>query len=181
MEVKWIVEQYDTDTALKSLIKEVSKQGMECQVVKYVPFQAGRYNLFKDEDCVVFYGSLNLARQLQREKGWVPGSYCNFKNFECTTYFSHFGKYLFNNDYIMMPLMDFYRKRKDIYAEFGRYSGCIFMRPNSGGKTFNGAVYPFDELDSEMNQIESYGGLPMDQILTIISSPKVIVKDFIIE
>ena len=121
MEVKWVVEKYDTDIALKLLIEEIGKQGMECQVVKYVPFQGGKYDLYKDEDCVVFYGSLNLARQLQREKGWVPGSYCNFKNFECTTYYSHFGKYLLNDDYIMMPLLDFYRKRKDIYAEFGRY------------------------------------------------------------
>jgi len=178
VDVKWVVENYERDGSLDPFIKEIGKQGMECQVVKYVPFQGGKYDLFPDDDCVVFFGSLNLAHQLQREKGWVPGAYCNFKNFECITYYSHWGKYLLNDDYIMLPLMDFYNRRKWMYNEFGGYSRTVFLRPNSGSKTFNGALYPEDELDGEMELIESYGGMPMDQILTVVSSPKVIEREW---
>jgi len=177
MEVKWLIEDFEGDVKLDSLIAEIKKQGMECDVVNYTPFESGEYNKFKDDDCVVFYGSLNLARQLQREKPWIPGSYCNFKNFKCVKYYSHWGKYLLNDDYIMLPLMEFSRKR-DYYYEKKGIDNCIFMRPDSGAKTFQGAVYPKDELDFELKTIEGYAGLPLDEILVVISSPKIIKKEF---
>ena len=173
MEVKWLVEDYERDGSLESLINEIKLQGMQCEVVKYHPFESGTYDQYGDDECVVFFGSLNLARQLQREKGWVPGAYCNFKNFECSTYYSYWGKYLLNDDYIMMPLMEFYRKRKSIYNWYGHFDN-VFMRPNSGAKTFNGAVFPLHDLDSEMELIHSYSGMPVDEIIVVISTPKVI-------
>jgi len=179
IKVKWLVERYNRDRALNYLIKEIKVQGFECTVVKYVPFQTGKYDIYDDNDCVVFYGSLNLARQLQKEKSWIPGVYCNFKNFECITYYSHWGKYLLNQDYIMMPLMEFLRNRKNIYDNFGVVDkDYVFIRPNSGSKTFNGEVYSFEELDVEINTISQYGGLSLDQILIVVSSPKKIYREW---
>jgi hypothetical protein len=68
MEVKWLIEDFEGNGMLDPLIKEVEKQGMECEVINYVPFQSGEYNQYFNEDCVVFYGSLNLGRQLQKDK-----------------------------------------------------------------------------------------------------------------
>ena len=177
LDVKWLVEDFEGDGKLDPLIAEIKKQGMECDVVNYVPFQAGGYNKFKDEDCVVFYGSLNLVRQLQREKPWIPGSYCNFNNLKCVTYYSHWGKYLLNHDYIMLPLLEFSRKRDYYYDKMG-VDGCVFMRPDSGAKTFYGNVYPKDELDSEIKLMDGYAGLPLDEILVVTSCPKVIYKEW---
>lgn len=61
---KWLIEKYDNDTFISSLIEEVKNQNMDVEVVKYVPWQGGTYNYFNNDDCVVFYGTLNLARQL---------------------------------------------------------------------------------------------------------------------
>jgi len=177
MEVKWLIEDFEGDGKLDPLIAAIKKQGMECDIVKYVPFESGEYNKFKDDDCVVFYGSLNLARQLQREKPWIPGPYCNFKNLRCLTYYSHWGKYLLNNDYIMLPLLEFSRKRDYYYDNMG-VDDCIFMRPDSGAKTFYGAVYPKDELDRDIKLMDGYAGLPMDEILVVIASPKIIEKEW---
>jgi hypothetical protein len=173
MEVKWFIEDFERDRTLDPLIKEIRLQGMQCEVVKYSPYKYDPYKQYADNECVIFYGSLYLAHQIQREKQWVPGAYCNFNNFECLTYYSHWGKYLLNNDYVMLPLMEFYRKRKSIYKWYGHWDS-IFMRPNSGLKSFNGAVYHINQLEDEMLFINSYANEMSDNIIVIISTPKVI-------
>ena len=177
MKVKWLVEDFEGGGILNPLIEEIRIQGMECEVVTYIPFQSGKYDNYFDEDCVIFYGSLNLASQIQRTKPWVPGAICNFKNLCCLTYYSHWGKYLFNKDYIMLPLMELSRRRKEIYKKFG-IDNHIFMRPDSGSKTFHGDVYQMDELDSEIKLMDSYAGKNLDEILVIISSPKPIYREW---
>ena len=176
-EVKWLVEDFEANGALDPFIAEIKKQGMECKVINYIPFEAGKYDHFKNEDCVVFFGSLNLANQLQREKGWIPGPICNFKNLTCSTYYSYWGKYLLNQDYIMLPLLEFSRRRHEIYCKFG-IDGYIFMRPNSGAKTFYGNVYPIEELDKEIDLMEGYAAKNLDEIVVVLSSPKVIDKEW---
>ncbi|HUS50838.1 MAG TPA: DUF4343 domain-containing protein, partial [Candidatus Paceibacterota bacterium] len=80
MKPKWLIEDYDHDSSIESLKSEVRSQGMDLEVVKYEPWESGTFNQYPNEDCVIFYGTLNLARQLQKQKGWIPGVYCNFQN-----------------------------------------------------------------------------------------------------
>ncbi len=177
MDVRWLVEDYEGDGTLDPLIAEIKSQGMQCEVISYIPFQSGKYDHYSDDELVIFYGSLNLASQLQREKPWVPGPICNFKQLCCLTYYSYWGKHLFNKDYIMLPLLELSRRREEIYKQFG-IDDCIFMRPDSGAKTFYGAVYPLDELDQELKLMEGYAGKPLDEILVVISSPKPIDREW---
>ena len=177
MDVKWLVEDFEGDGSLDPLISEIKFQGMQCEVVNYIPFQGGEYNQYSDEDCVVFYGSLNLARQLQREKPWVPGPICNFTNMCCKTYYSHWGKYLFNQNYIMLPILEIKRRREEIFKQFG-IDDTIFIRPDSGAKTFSGQTVSLEFLDKEFDLFGNYAGKPIDEIIAIISSPKVINKEW---
>lgn len=177
MDVKWLVEDFEGDGSLNPLISEIKSQGMQCEVVNYTPFQGGEYNQYSNEDCVVFYGSLNLARQLQREKSWVPGPICNFKNMCCKTYYSYWGEYLFNQDYIMLPMLEIKRRREEIFKQFG-IDDTIWIRPDSGAKTFAGQTVPLEFLDKDFDLFGSYAGKPIDEIIAIISSPKVIDKEF---
>jgi len=177
MDVKWLIEDYEGDGTLDPLISEIKYQGMQCEVINYIPFQSGKYNHYINDELVIFYGSLNLAAQLQREKPWVPGPICNFKKLCCLTYYSYWGKHLFNKDYIMLPLLELSRRREEIYKQFG-IDDCIFIRPDSGAKTFYGAVYPLDELDGELKLMGGYAGKPLDEIIVVISSPKIISKEY---
>lgn len=173
MKVKWLVENYESDSSLTPLMDEIKKQGMDLEVVKYEPWESGEFNQYPNEDCVVFYGTLNLGRQLQREKGWVPGVYCNFKNLCCKTYYSYWGKYLFNQDYIMLPMLEILRRREEIFKQFG-IDGVIWIRPDSGAKTFTGQTVPLEFLDKEFDLFGNYAAAPLDEIIAVISSPKVI-------
>jgi hypothetical protein len=175
--VKWLIEDYEHDSSLDPLMNEIKSQGMELKVVKYEPWENGEYNQYSNKDCVVFYGTLNLGRQLQREKGWIPGVYCDFKNLCCVTYYSYWGKYLFNQDYIMLPFLEIKRREDYIFDIFG-VDNCIFIRPNSGAKPFVGQVLKREDIDKEFKLFGSYAGKPLDQIITIVSSPKVIEKEW---
>jgi len=177
MEVKWMIEDFEGRGILDPLIGEIKVQGMKCEIVTYIPFQSGKYDNYLDEDCVIFYGSLNLASQIHRTKPWVPGSICNFKNLCCLTYYSYWGQYLLNKDYIMLPLMELNRRKEDIYKQFG-IDGCIFMRPDSGFKCFSGDVYKIEDVDSEINVINNYASKNIDEILVVISSPKKITAEW---
>ena len=177
MKPKWLIEDYEHDSSLEPLMDEIKSQGMELEVIKYEPWESGEFNQYSNDDCVIFYGTLNLGRQLQREKGWVPGVYCNFQNLSCITYYSYWGKCLLNKDYIMLPMMEIKRRENYIFDTFG-VDNCIFIRPNSGAKPFTGQILKREEIDKEFNLFESYAGKPLDQIITIISSPKKIDKEW---
>lgn len=177
MKVKWLIEDYEHDSSLQPLMDEVRKQGMELKVIKYEPWESGEFNQYSNEDCVVFYGTLNLGRQLQKEKGWIPGVYCNFQNLCCITYYSYWAKYLFNSDYIMLPFMEIKRREDYVFDMFG-VDNCIFIRPNSGAKTFTGQVLKREEIDQEFKLFANYAAKPLDQITVVISSPKIIEKEW---
>lgn len=178
-DVKWLIEKYEDSNFINGLIDTVKANRFHYKVIDIFNFQykISSSSFFHNDSCVVFYGGLLLAKILQREKQWVPGPICNFQNLECLTYFSYFGKYLLNQDYIMMPLNEFYRKKDDIYNKFS-IDNKVFLRPNSGAKTFCGNIYDYDFLDSEINTIRLYGKLPIDRILSVISSPKKIDKEW---
>ena len=171
MNVKWLIEEYTHDSSLQPLMDEVVKQGMVLETTKYYPFESGDYNFFNDNDCVVFYGTLNLARQLQKQKGWVPGVYCNFTNFYCNVYYSYWAKYLLNRKYIMLPMMEVLRQRKYVFNNFG-IKGSIFIRPNSGAKTFTGQLVEYDRLEKEFELFGNYARKDLDQIIVIIAPPR---------
>ncbi len=177
MKVKWLIEDYEQDSSLQPLMNEVKAQGMDLKIVKYKPFESGEFNQYPNEDCVVFYGTLNLGKQLSRQKGWIPGVYCNFQNLCCVTYYSYWAKYLFNRDYIILPLLEIKRREKYVFDTFG-IDNCIFIRPDSGAKTFTGQILKREEIDKEFKLFESYAAKPLDQIFTIISSPKIIDKEW---
>lgn len=177
-EVKWLVEDFEGDGTLDPLIHEIKRLGMPIEVIN--PFDnilKDKYTNYGPDDCVIYYGSLNLGWKIQREQRWIPGVYCNFQNLSCLTYYSHWGEFLFNQDYLMLPLLEVDRRKDEIFDKFG-VDGAIFMRPDSGAKTFYGNVYPYDEWDSELKLMDGYAGKPLDEILVVVSSPKPISREW---
>ncbi|KKL23321.1 hypothetical protein LCGC14_2426540 [marine sediment metagenome] len=67
---------------------------------------------------------------------------------------------------------------RDYYYDKMGVDDCIFIRPDSGAKTFYGNIFPKDELDFELKTMKGYAGLPLDEILVIIASPKIIEKEW---
>ena len=68
--VTWLLEDTVFEENIDALKDELTRQGFPFETVKYIPFESGKYVNPKGSDsngCVLFYGSLNLMRQLLRE------------------------------------------------------------------------------------------------------------------
>lgn len=148
MKVKWILEPDVFKDNTDKLIEEIKKQGMEVNVIPYIPFDdelAERcLNIYGADECVVFYGSLNFGKKL-RKIAWTPGVYLNEKAFECTSYYPYLKELLLHyQDYIMLPYGDLAEHKTRIFKYFN--SDKIFIRPNSGTKQFTGMVCTEDNF-----------------------------------
>jgi hypothetical protein len=70
---KWLLESNIFQENIELIKKAIISQGMECKEITYVPFDNDQtFQVYDPEECVIFYGSLNLATQIQR----VLNSYC---------------------------------------------------------------------------------------------------------
>ena len=119
MKPKWLIENFDEDNNYERLIAEVKRQGYECESISYYPIESGSRDKFPDNDCVIVQSSLQLAGELMRsKKGWIPGPWLYLQKYECQVYYASLGKYLFNDDYVMMPVSEF-KRTKDMHAVIG--------------------------------------------------------------
>jgi len=84
----------------------------------------------------MFYGSIGLSKIIQQKTPWVPGTFCTFKNYECTHYYPIFGDMILNNNYIMIPFGDISRQEKFLFDK----EDSIFIRPNRSDKIFTGKI-----------------------------------------
>ena len=84
-----------------------------------------------------FHGSLELATRLSVESPWTPTVYCNWKNFDCSTYYCHFAEYLLNSDYVLLPFGAVVREISQIALEDWNAEAaarCGPVRPHRGGR-----------------------------------------------
>ncbi len=175
MKAKWLVE-LDLFTDIEAdLIEAIKKSGREVKTLRDVSHdklldKCSKY--FSNEDCVVFYGSINFGRRLQKMP-WAPGVYLDEHKYQCTSYYPIFGDELVHSNYIMMPFGDLLRRKEFLFEFFG---DKLFIRPNSGFKQFTGSIFSCDNFDYAMS-IANYHQNIDEDLLIVVSD----VKDFIRE
>src|SRR3954452_22239116 len=121
----WLIEAGVYGAEAEPLLAEIRRQGMAAEVV---PFQAlqNEKNLvaggrpLAEGDCVIGYGTFPFARQIQLHRRWVPGAWCNLEDLDCATYFAHFGPFLLNQHYAIIPGVEAVRQRDWLYSVFGQ-------------------------------------------------------------
>lgn len=174
MKPKWIIEDFDEINSYAILAEEVKRQGYEVEIIRYLPFESGSYNKFGDDECVIVQSSLQIARQLLREKKWVPNAWLSLQNYECSTYYAYLGKYLFNDRYTMMPVCEVKRNIDFLFEQFGKQD-CLFIRPSSGFKTFSGQVFTKENFAKDWIWVEQFSA---PTHLAVVSSPKTIKAEY---
>jgi hypothetical protein len=175
MKVNWLVEDYSGDSAVQKLKDEIVAQGHNLEMCKYVPFEGGEYNQFDRYDCVIVMGSLNLSKQLQREKAWYPGVWLDLEADKCSKYYPAFGQHLFNSDYAMVPLKELERNMSFYFDIFG-IDGCIFIRPDRGDKTFTGKMWTSEKINNDVFHCTVAQVDPSE--LVIVSYPQQVLNEW---
>ncbi|KKN98839.1 hypothetical protein LCGC14_0140800 [marine sediment metagenome] len=178
MKPTWVIQTNMEGVDTKSMIAEVERQGMEVDRVEY-DYAAPLSSLEKwliaegvvrDEDasdaCVLCYGDVDFVKMIKRRASFIPGTWCNFENMKCSTYFAYLGRHLLNREYAMMPLGDLMRRWNNL-TEYPPNTS-LFIRPDSGAKPFTGYVVKPDKHHKIESLIKTIG----PEVLVVVSPEK---------
>lgn len=173
----WLVEANVEGVPSGPPREEARRLGLECHLVKFLPSLpppkdiAGAEHLPVDA-CVIFRGTLSLMRHIQATRRWAPGAWCDFRNLACSAYYAHFGPHLLNRDYTLLPIAEAVRLADLLFARHGAH-GQVFVRPDSVGKGFTGA------LASRPTMTHNFFGAGFDpEMLVLVASPKKLGREW---
>lgn len=136
----WLIEAGVYGDEVTPLLAEIHRQGMVGAVVPYkalkdVPTVGGEP--LGPGACVIGYGTFPFARQILLHRRWVPGAWCAAESLDCAVYFAHFGRFLLNQHYAILPGVEAIRQADWLYSVFG-VDDEVFARPTSSHKLFVG-------------------------------------------
>lgn len=170
MNVTWVIEKSTFAEDIQPLIDEIGRQGHQLEFIRLFDIKPD-----PAESCRIFYGSIQSAREIQKQTRWIPGCYANFPAYDCTYYYPRLNRFLLNSHYMMLPFGDLDRRKTYLFDQFGN-NNCIFVRPNSGCKLFTGQIIELDRWDRELEILGNYYVAP--ESLVVIAEPKNIVAEW---
>lgn len=179
MKPKWLFERFSIDSDSERIVRAVKNQGMEAYEAGRFPYGEGQAyrDLFKWDDCVVFYGRLNFASQIQRETMWGNiGVFGNSSQFDCTVYYPALSKYLLAEEYVMFPYGDLFRKKQFLFKYFA-IDGAVFLRPNSAGKSFTGQLIYEETFERDIDTLGCCVNIRDDE-LVVASPPRNVMSEW---
>jgi hypothetical protein len=146
----WLIEAGVYGAEAGPLLAEIRRQGMAAELVPHQALRKGENiavdgRQLHDGDCVIGYGTYPFARQIQVHRRWLPGAWSTVENLDCTAYFAHFGKFLLNQQYVIMPGVEAIRQRDWLFRILAK-DDEIFARPTSCLKLFTGRCIYIDDF-----------------------------------
>lgn len=171
MKTKWIVENFTDSEDYRELIKSIRESDHECFVI-------GKHNHFdfnpegySENDCVIVQGSIQMTKNIRGRlpKGCFPIAYSSWEKYLCSSYYPPLKNYLFNDKHEIITLAELKKNKFDYYQKYGK-EALIFVRPDSGEKTFQAQLIDLQDFDKFWeNGIASSA---VDTDLVIVSTPK---------
>ena len=185
MKCKWLLDSHMLDSSYHEDLPSICEElGYEYQILKYIPHSnAFGVEPFTEEpkfdisECVVSYGSIEFLNSLGfYEKNYIPTSYMNKETLSCRAYLPNIpSELLLNADYIMLPYGEFKRRKERNFDFFNTTK--LFIRPDSGLKTFAGTTIHVEDFDYEINTLEKLTSA-VDSTIVLISPIQPIKKEY---
>lgn len=173
MKPYWIIENFTKEESFLDLERAVSAVGHNVQTIKG-DFRKADLSSYRNQ-CVIFNGSIEMckiAKEVLSEQGCSPIIYCNWEAYTCTAYYPHFADHVFNDNYVLVPLIEFKRRVYQFYGMFGK-QGMLFVRPNDGDKTFKAELLDIQDSPKFFEELEH-----LNTSLVLLSTPKNIVGEW---
>lgn len=177
MAVKWIVENFTDSEDYRDLIQAIKNSG------RYV-FVIGKHNHFDfdpsgfvEDDCVVVQGSIQMVNNIRDRlpKGCFPVAYNTWSNYLCSSYYEPLKDYLFNDKHSFVTVGELKSDKFKYYEKYGK-EALIFIRPDSGEKSFSGQLLDLQDFDKFWNN--SIASSALDTDIIVVSTPKNIVGEW---
>jgi len=130
----WLFEDDVFGSEVEPFKSEIRRQGMRFALIRSESLHPGFPLIvdgheIQDYDCVLVQAGHQTFRQAVLLDQWLPVGWCTLPHFACSVSYPHFAEFLLNRDY-----------RIGAVAELMSESlpDEVFIRPDSGMKTFTG-------------------------------------------
>ena len=131
---------------------------------------------YSADECVVLYGSIGFVEQRLRNSQAIPGAYYTKDRLACSHYMLRIPLELLGNaEGVYLPFGDFVRRRDQLYRLFG--ASRLFVRPDSGGKTFTGVCLEQETAAFEINSLRQLTSVS-DDTRVLIAPAQVISSEY---
>lgn len=169
-DLTWFIENISDSEQTEGLIGAVKKQNFSVVVNRNCFSWSGNdfYTEISNDSNVISSTSIMTARQISH-LAWYPGTFCNFSHYSCSQFYPLFHGKLLNESYIMLPYGSLKTSKDRIYKEFWGTHGLffgVFMRPDSGFKTFDGQMVRYDDFDKFVENMY-YGQMTPEKMIVI--------------
>ncbi len=174
-DVKWIIEEgVWSKREENDIIDALKILNLKYKKVSKVELLTYPYRIFPKNSCVVFSGSL-ITSSFVRNLSFFPGLYYTKDNFDCHNYYPALSKLLLNKDYYFLPFGSLKNLEEVIFKDREE----VFIRPNSGSKTFTGKVVSKKSFGEDLDkfELESFEGIKPNS-LVLISNAKEIIREW---
>lgn len=170
--ITWVIDEHIQKHNHEDLYSIVRRHGYNAIVKSYRPFaDDNKVNEIKDDDCAIVYGTVNFVRANRH----IFGNYFNSNEYNMTSYRSKYHDCKWINDGVFttwIELIKNYSKYCDIFK-----TDKLFVRPNSGEKTFTGLVLTRDTLNHQVNGTQQLTGV-MNDTIVFVSKAKTINEEY---
>jgi hypothetical protein len=167
-------DTFQDDGNLTRFIYSAHEANLNVIVAKYTPFGEMTYDDLNPNEPVVFYGSLNLVKDVQRRfpGKFFPFAWCDLNSFKCSFYYQYFGKYILQQEYAIYPFKELPRLKDYIFKNHE----SLFFRPDDNDKPFDGQIVAKPNFDAWFSLASYYN--PKDYSLALVAPYKIIEKEY---
>ena len=173
MKAKWLIEKTRYDEEYLDIVEALKRNGYEYELIELKNF----ISHFDEDDCVVPQCTINMANYINKNHSWVPGVWLNGDAYKCSSYYPHVKDYLLNDDHEFMTVREFLENRSEVAENHADDEGYIFIRPDSGLKSFTGTILPVVGQNFHFNWVWIENQVKMDDVV-VVSSPKIIETEY---
>jgi hypothetical protein len=167
----WIVENLVKEKSYLALTDEIERQGLPLYKING-DFYKNDLTFIKNAR-VITNGSIEVCKLIKQHlSDCSPVTYSTFENYLCSVYYPYFESYLFNDNYIMASLESVNRRKWWFYGLMGKES-TMFIRPDSGDKTFKADLIDIQDWDEFYDSAQH-----LKNSMVLVSTPKNVVGEW---
>ena len=178
--VNWVVDAniLDSRSTVGDLAQAIRDAGHNLNLAKYIPFANSEEQDFGpqewDHEPTILYGSHGYLKKCKRP--FNPGAYGLNGNMMCNVYYSYIPEeWMLNGQFIMLPFSHVVKNFEAILNMF--YDDKVFLRPNSGFKTFAGLVLTHENYRDELSASQQLTSV-MPETICMVAEAKPLKAEF---
>lgn len=172
--MRWIIENITKEPSYLALAAAAKNKALHVEEIKG-DFSKSCVDWIPTHTKVALFGSIEMVKIigsiLRRKQVWVVNEN-SARKYLCTAYYPYFTDLLFNDRYVVAPL-GYFLERSSFFFDILGSDGCLFVRPNTGEKSFKGSLLKVEDMDVFKAQVSDEKAE-----LIIVSSPKNIKSEW---